>query len=511
MLQIGFSVDPKNKKIINKCKIIQIFVDDNLKFFNNKQLIVVHSSYKFTINDNKIFYAISNEVKILKNVTHPYGIVIHLNVYKKTRNDAFLDICGRIKYILKKYLIPNNLLLMLETSHDINHIGSTILDLYNLYNMFDENDKKYLFFCLDTSHIYLAGYPIFDYNALLKYLSFFDIFIGLDKIKLTHLNDIDAPIMGHHTPHLQIGKGVIFNDSNLELILSFLDFYNIPIILERKTVVYEELNFIKNKQYKKNFQELNKKKINYIKKSYETKIKNLINYEPNINSNDDLRKAIILYTDILDLLALPKYGIKKIKNILKNDIKKIDEYKNKYENNLKEYLLSVENAIIIKNFISKHIKNEHYFLGSLNRYLLDEKKNPNNFLRPPRDKYFIKDLDLLIINYENLDFLNIVKINYSGNNRKQFECNFYEKKFILDIFFCSENQKITYIFFLEGPYIKNIIYRKIAKKMGYTLNEYGLFKNNPKEQINLKNIYDLYKILQTKEKIFSLELPKIHI
>lgn len=512
MSLLGFSVDINDAELIKKCQIIQLFVDDDKKYdlpYDEFPLTTIHSSYKFTINNNKIMYAISKEVKFLTKLKNPYGIIVHLNTYVKKRDDALIDLSKRIKYILKKYIVPHNLFLMLETSHNINHIGSTTYDLSMLYDKFNKKEKKYLFFCLDTSHIFLAGYPIFKEDELVKYFSIFNIFIGLDKIKLIHLNDINSPILGPHTPHLPIGKGVIFNDVNLNILLSFSNTYSIPIILERKINDYDELIYIKNKKFKNNFDEVIKKKTANIKKKYIAKVKDLVDYVPVITTNKNLKDIILVHKVLLDLLELPHIGKKKLKEIFNDEIKdnisltNILNIKKKYENEYNHYSININDALMIKRYIDLNLSNEHYFLGSLHRYLDDEKQNINNILRPPRANYYIKDLDLLIIENNNnfeLNFLNIIKTNYSGQKRKQFQCKYNNVNFILDIFFCSEKNKITFIFYLEGPYIKNIIYRKIAKKLGYLLNEYGLFKN--KTMIEINNINQLYQILQTKKKIF---------
>ena len=59
--------------------------------------------------------------------------------------------------------------------------------------------------CLDTCHVYDAGYDIV--NDLDGVLGEFDRVIGLDKLKALHLNDSKNPFASHKDRHECIGRG----------------------------------------------------------------------------------------------------------------------------------------------------------------------------------------------------------------------------------------------------------------------------------------------------------------
>lgn len=59
--------------------------------------------------------------------------------------------------------------------------------------------------CLDTCHVYDAGYDIVD--RLDDVLEAFDRVLGLDRLKAIHLNDSKNPMGSHKDRHEQIGKG----------------------------------------------------------------------------------------------------------------------------------------------------------------------------------------------------------------------------------------------------------------------------------------------------------------
>ena len=61
--------------------------------------------------------------------------------------------------------------------------------------------------CLDTCHIYSAGYDIV--NDLDGVLEKFDQILGLPLLRAVHLNDSMTPFASHKDRHAAIGKGTI--------------------------------------------------------------------------------------------------------------------------------------------------------------------------------------------------------------------------------------------------------------------------------------------------------------
>lgn len=83
--------------------------------------------------------------------------------------------------------------------------------------------------CLDTCHVYSAGYDIV--NDLDGVLEEFDRVIGLDRLKAIHLNDSMTPFASNKDRHEKIGKGTI----GLEAISRFIRhdaLKDIPMFLE---------------------------------------------------------------------------------------------------------------------------------------------------------------------------------------------------------------------------------------------------------------------------------------
>lgn len=83
--------------------------------------------------------------------------------------------------------------------------------------------------CLDTCHVYSAGYDVV--NDIDGVLEKFDLIIGLDKLKAIHLNDSMTPFASKKDRHECIGKGVI----GLEAIVNIINhklLRGIPFYLE---------------------------------------------------------------------------------------------------------------------------------------------------------------------------------------------------------------------------------------------------------------------------------------
>ena len=115
--------------------------------------------------------------------------------------------------------------------------------------------------CLDTCHLSDSGVDLLKFD---EYLDLFDKEIGLDYIKVIHINDSKNEIGSHKDRHENIGYGTIgFN--NLLNVIYNNRLKNIPRILETpyitkddesKEKVYppykQEIEMIRNKEFNKN-------------------------------------------------------------------------------------------------------------------------------------------------------------------------------------------------------------------------------------------------------------------
>lgn len=91
-----------------------------------------------------------------------------------------------------------------------------------------ELDEK-LGVCLDTCHVYDAGYDIV--NDLDGVLNEFDAVLGLDRLKAIHMNDSKNSFESHKDRHEKIGEGSLGFETMVKVI-NHPKLKGLPIILE---------------------------------------------------------------------------------------------------------------------------------------------------------------------------------------------------------------------------------------------------------------------------------------
>ena len=89
--------------------------------------------------------------------------------------------------------------------------------------------KEHMGVCLDTCHVYDAGYDIV--NNLDGVLEEFDRIIGLEKLKAIHLNDSKNPFESHKDRHEKIGEGSLGIEA-ITNIINHPKLCNLPFFLE---------------------------------------------------------------------------------------------------------------------------------------------------------------------------------------------------------------------------------------------------------------------------------------
>lgn len=131
--------------------------------------------------------------------------------------------------ILNKILKPEQTtIVLLETmAGKGSEIGRTFEELKEIIDGTILKDK--LGVCLDTCHVYDAGYDIV--NDLDGVLDRFDRIIGLDKLYAIHLNDSKNPFSSGKDRHEKIGEGTLGIEA-IGKIINHPKLYNLPFYLE---------------------------------------------------------------------------------------------------------------------------------------------------------------------------------------------------------------------------------------------------------------------------------------
>ena len=89
--------------------------------------------------------------------------------------------------------------------------------------------KDHMGVCLDTCHVYDAGYDIV--NHLDQVLDEFDSIIGVERLRAIHMNDSKNPFASHKDRHEKIGEGSL-GVKTFETMVNHPKLQGIPIYLE---------------------------------------------------------------------------------------------------------------------------------------------------------------------------------------------------------------------------------------------------------------------------------------
>ncbi len=110
--------------------------------------------------------------------------------------------------------------------------GTMGLDFAELGAIIDAADRHpRLGLCMDTAHIYEAGFDICTAEGLDDVVARLDASCGLDRLEMIHLNDSKTPIGSNRDRHENIGEGEIGLDG-FRGIVNHPAFADIPGILE---------------------------------------------------------------------------------------------------------------------------------------------------------------------------------------------------------------------------------------------------------------------------------------
>ncbi|UCE08651.1 MAG: deoxyribonuclease IV, partial [bacterium] len=126
------------------------------------------------------------------------------------------------------------------------NLGYTFEQLKWIINMVDQPDRVGV--CLDTCHIFAAGYDIRDKSSYEKTVEKFDQVIGLEKLQAIHLNDSKKKLGSRVDRHEHIGMGQIGLEG-FRLIMNDSRFIDVPKVLETPggmNKFKENLNLLKS-------------------------------------------------------------------------------------------------------------------------------------------------------------------------------------------------------------------------------------------------------------------------
>ncbi|PKI05581.1 deoxyribonuclease IV [Staphylococcus xylosus] len=204
--------------------------------------IVVHAPYIINIANTVKPHVFELGVEFLQSEierTQALGakdIVLHPGAHVGEGTDAGIKkIIEGLNEVLTN---DNDVRIALETmAGKGSEIGRNFEEIARIIDGVDNNER--LSVCFDTCHTHDAGYNVKeDFDGVLNE---FDKIIGVDRIKVVHVNDSKNDIGAHKDRHENIGFGYIGFDA-LNYIVHHDTFKEIPKILETPYVGEDKKN-----------------------------------------------------------------------------------------------------------------------------------------------------------------------------------------------------------------------------------------------------------------------------
>ncbi|MCH6573978.1 MAG: deoxyribonuclease IV [Bacteroidetes bacterium] len=210
---------------------MQIFTKNNNRWFQKSLEEKEIETFKSKLKPSKIEFVVSHDSYLINLCAKDKSIL------KKSRS-AFLDELKRCELLGIPYLnfhpgahlgvgesdgiklIAESLNFAHERTKD--YIVSSMLEttagqgtaigyrfeqLQKIIELVERKERMSV--CIDTAHIYAAGYDIKDPKEFKTVIADFDEIIGLDRLKCFHLNDSKKELGSRVDRHEHIGKGFI--------------------------------------------------------------------------------------------------------------------------------------------------------------------------------------------------------------------------------------------------------------------------------------------------------------
>ncbi len=198
--------------------------------------VAVHLSYLINLGSTdetikeKSIGGIIDEIKRCGLLDIKY-LVLHPGSNKYLSEEGTIkQIALNLSGIIKQTAELKDVILILETTAGQgNQIGYRLEHIARIIELAGNSER--LGVCVDTCHIFAAGYDIRTLSEYNKFMKDFEDIIGFNKLKVIHLNDSLKPLGSKVDRHAQVGKGYIGMDA-FGFIVNDKRLKNIPLIIE---------------------------------------------------------------------------------------------------------------------------------------------------------------------------------------------------------------------------------------------------------------------------------------
>lgn len=223
-----------SKAFIHNCKHHSYAAD---------QHVVPHGSYLVNLahtDSDRTMQAYTSFLDDLKRC-NTLGIKLYNfhpgNCASSTREEAVRQIAYNLNRAHKDPDTGGVITLLETMAAGGNTIGTKFTELASIINQV--NDKSRVGVCLDTCHVFAAGYDLRTPEKFKAVIDQFDKEIGLKYLKALHINDSKAPISSNKDLHANIGTGFLGLRSFHNLV-NEPRLWGLPMVLETPIDVKNE-------------------------------------------------------------------------------------------------------------------------------------------------------------------------------------------------------------------------------------------------------------------------------
>lgn len=159
------------------------------------------------------------------------GLVVHSGAHTGAGKEAGLAQLIASLEVLLPQAAPGTRILLETMSGSGSELGSTLEEMQKVFAYFDHSPA--LGVCLDTCHLFAAGYDIRDWPG---FKAQFESFLPWSVVGCLHMNDSKTAFASHKDRHEKLGQGSIGWDA-FKAIVQAEAATQLPIIMETPNVL----------------------------------------------------------------------------------------------------------------------------------------------------------------------------------------------------------------------------------------------------------------------------------
>lgn len=197
--------------------------------------VVVHDSYLINLAApadelrEKSIAAFADELERCAQLDIPY-LVTHPGAHTGIGEEAGLvRVADAICRLLAEGIGGSTMILLETTAGQGTALGYRFEHLARLFELIPYHER--LGICVDTCHIFAAGYDIRDPEGYQATFAELDRLVGLTRVKCFHLNDSQKDLGSRVDRHAHIGQGCIGVEA-FRMLVNDLRFADLPMIIE---------------------------------------------------------------------------------------------------------------------------------------------------------------------------------------------------------------------------------------------------------------------------------------